>query len=148
MKKTQKQALAVGAGLAAVAAAATGVYMLTGKNAKNRKKVGKWVNDFQDDIVKELNKAGKVTKATYNKVIDTATKQYAGLKNIKAVELASVAAELKGHWDNISSELQAASSNVRRAVPKSVQRAVSKKTVSKKAPAKKAASKKTAAKKR
>ena len=122
MKKTQKKALAVGAGIAAVAATAAGVYMLTGKNAKNRKKLGKWVNNMQDEIVNELGKAGKITKATYHKVIDSAAKNYKGLKNVSTAELAAVAAELKSNWDTISSELQSATKSVKKAAPKAVKK--------------------------
>ncbi len=80
MKKSQKQAIAIGAGVAALAAAATGVYFMTGKNAKNRKKVAKWMGDMQKDVVQELNKAGKASQAVYNKTVDTVAKNYAGLK--------------------------------------------------------------------
>nr|MDQ3018641.1 hypothetical protein [bacterium] len=66
MKKSQKQALAVGAGLAGLAAAATGVYFMTGKHAKNRKKVSKWAEDMQKEVVNELGKAGKTSQAVYN----------------------------------------------------------------------------------
>ncbi|HEX3095764.1 MAG TPA: hypothetical protein VHQ20_01450 [Patescibacteria group bacterium] len=122
MKKQQKKALAVGAGVAALAAAAAGVYMMTGKNAKNRKKVAKWADDLKKDVVKELDKAGKVSKATYEKVVDTAAKNYAGLKTVKAPELAALASELKGHWDNISGELEKASKSVRKVVPKTAKK--------------------------
>jgi hypothetical protein len=153
MKKNQKKALAVGAGLAAIAATATGVYMLTGKNAKNRKKVAKWVGDVQKDVVDQLNKADKVTRRAYYDVVDSTIQNYKGLKNISASELAQTAAELKASWDLISRGVSAASSTVRRAVPKSV-RTVSKaakkaspkkvvRAVTKKAaPKKKAAAKK------
>jgi hypothetical protein len=144
MKKSQKQALAVGAGLAAVAAAAAGVYMMTGKNAKNRKKVAKWVGNMQEDVVKELNKVGKASKATYNKVVDTAVKNYKGLKNINAEELALAAAELKGSWELIKNQMEEAGNSVRRVVPKSV-RSIAKK-VSVNGGARKA-TKKTASKK-
>ncbi len=129
MKKTQKKALAIGGGIAAVAAAAAGVYMLTGKNAKNRKKLGKWVNNMQDEIVSELGKAGKLTKASYHKVIDGAAKNYKGLKNVSTVELAAVAKELKSNWDHISAELQSASKTVKRAAPKAVKK-ITKKVLS------------------
>lgn len=118
MKKNQKIALEVGAGVAAIAAAAAGVYFMTGKNAKNRKKVAKWANNFKEDVVLDLNKAGKVTKQTYAKIVDTAAQNYKGLKNVSAAELTAVAAELKSSWDNISAELSNASANVRKVVPK------------------------------
>ena len=152
MKKSQKQAMAVGVGVAAIAAAAAGVYMMTGKNAKNRKKVAKWASDLQEDVILDLNKAGKATKATYNKIVDTAAANYQGLKNVSTAELAAVAGELKSSWDNISAELSNASKNVRRVVPKVAKQAkkvVKKtvKTVSAK-PAVKKATKKAAPKKK
>lgn len=147
MKNSQKKALAVGAGLAAVAAAAAGVYMLTGKNAKNRKKLAKWVGDMQNDVVKELNKAGKVTKQTYNKVVDTAVKNYKGLKNVSTEELALAAAELKSSWELISAEVANAGKTVRKVVPKAA-RSIAKKVKVKKATSAKKVAKKSAAKRR
>jgi hypothetical protein len=142
MKKNQKQALAVGAGLAAIAAAATGVYMMTGKNAKNRKKVGKWVSDMQNDIVRELDKAGNVSKATYNKVVDTVSQNYKGLKNVSVSELALAAAELKSSWDSIKAEMDNASTSVRRVIPKTVKSVARKVSVGKAKPAPKQVAKK------
>jgi HPt (histidine-containing phosphotransfer) domain-containing protein len=117
MKKTQKRVIAAGAGLAAVAAAAAGVYLLTGKNAKNRKKLAKWAGDMQNDVVKELNKAGKHTKANYQQIVDKVAKNYKNLKNVSAPELAQVASELKSHWDIISNEVGKASAVVKQVVP-------------------------------
>jgi adenylate kinase len=172
MKKNQKQALAVGAGVAAIAAAAAGVYMMSGKNAKNRKKLAKWATNLQEDVIIDLNKAGKATKETYNKIVDSAAKNYKGLKNVSAAELTAVAAELKSSWDKINAEISTASKNIKKVVPKvakqatkkSVKKVAPKKAVKKSAPkkatpkkaapkkvtkvAKKAAPKKTASKKR
>lgn len=145
MKKSQKQMLAAGAGLAAVAAAAAGVYFFTGKNAKNRKKVGKWAVDMKNDVVKELGKGGKFTKATYNKVVDGVAKNYQSMKDISADELTGLAAELKQHWDTISAEVGNVANTVKRVVPtsvKSVSKKIAVKSAAKKAPAKTAAKKK------
>jgi uncharacterized protein YicC (UPF0701 family) len=131
MKKTQKQAIAVGAGLAAVAAATAAVYMFTGKNAKNRKKVAKWASNMQSDVVKELNKAGKHTKASYQQIVDKVAKNYKGLKNVSATELAQMATELKGHWDTISTEVGKAGTIVKKAVKKAAAKAPAKKAVKK-----------------
>lgn len=120
MKKSQKQGLAVAGGVAALAAAATAVYFMTGKNAKNRKKVAKWANDMRNDVVKELGKASKVSQATYNKAVDTVTKNYKTLKKINTAEVALAASELKKSWDAISSEMEAAVKTVRHIAPKSV----------------------------
>ncbi len=157
MKKSQKQGLAVAGGIAALAAAATGVYFMTGKHAKNRKKAAKWMNDMQKDVVAELSKAGKASQATYNKAIDMVAQNYKGVKNISASELALAAADLKSSWDIIKSQMDGAVSTVKRITPKaaksvakkvgvnkSVKKAVQK--VAKKVAPKKAA--KTSAKRR
>lgn len=130
MKKSQKQALAIGGGVAALAAAATAVYFMTGKNAKNRKKVSKWARDMQKDVVKELEKAGRVSQATYNKAVDTVVKGYKNVKNANLSELALAAAELKSHWDLIRDEMGAAGQTIKRIAPKSV-KSVAKKVTTK-----------------
>jgi soluble cytochrome b562 len=118
MQKKQKQVLAIGAGVAALAAAAAGVYMLTGKNSKNRKKIGKWMQGMQNDIVKQLNKAQKVSQSGYNKIVDTVAKNYEGLRNVNTEEVALAAEQLKSHWNSILTEMNAASRTVRNVVPK------------------------------
>ncbi len=131
MKKSQKQALAIGGGIAALAAAATAVYFTTGKNAKNRKKISKWTKDMKKDVVKELGKAGKVSQASYNKAIDTVAKNYRNVKNMDLSELAMAAAELKSNWDVIRDEMSAAGTTVKRIAPKSV-KSIAKKVTAKK----------------
>lgn len=120
MKKSQKQALGISAGVAALAAAATAVYFMTGKNAKNRKKVAKWAQDMRKDVVRELKKANQASQNAYHKAIDVAAKNYRGLKNIDKRELAIAVAELKKHWDLIRSEMAAAGRTVKRITPKAV----------------------------
>lgn len=136
---TRNKAIAVGAGLAAVAAAAASVYMLTGKNAKNRKKVVKWAGDLEKDVVKELNKASKASKATYSKIVDSVSENYKGLKDVSNQDLAIVANELKASWDVINTELQSAKKVVAKVVPKAaktIAKKVSKVTRKKAAPKK------------
>lgn len=118
MKKTQKRALAVGAGVAALAAAAAGVYMLTGKNAKNRKKVARWAKDVQSDIVKGLKKAQRNSQSAYNQIVDEVIADYKAAKKASVPELAALARELKGHWNIISSELEHATQTVKKIKPK------------------------------
>lgn len=143
MKKTQKRALAVGAGVAAIAAAAVGTYFLTGKHAKNRKKLAKWAGQMQADVAKEVSKASKVTRANYNKVVDQVAKNYKGIKSVSAPELNALVSDLKKHWDVINSEVSAASASVKKIVPKAVKSVAKKVKVSsaKKKVAKKASKK-------
>lgn len=148
MKKSQKKAVAVGAGLAALAATAAGVYFMTGKNAKNRKKVAAWAGKMQKDVVKELRKVEKASRANYHKVVDAVAKNYKGMKNVSTAELAAAAAELKSHWSTIQDDLKSAAKTVRRVVPKAAKSAARKVSVKKAGAAKSAAPKrKTASRK-
>jgi len=122
MNKTQKRAVAVGAGVAALAAAATAVYFLTGKNAKNRKKVAKWAGDMQKDVVRELKKARQNSQSAYNKVVDSVAKNYKAARKISAPEMAEVAADMKKHWTAIRREMENVGKTVRRIKPKGVKR--------------------------
>lgn len=143
MKKSQKKALVVGTGIATLATIATGVYLLTGKNAKNRQKLAKWAKDMQKDVVSELGQVQKASKANYHKIIDSVSKNYKNLKNVSTSDLAELTADLKSSWDHISSELQKAGSNVKKVLPKA-----SVKKTAKKVPVKvvKKATKKTVTK--
>lgn len=126
MKKRQKQALAVGAGVAALAAAAAGVYMLTGKNAKNRKKLAKWAGDMQKDVVKELKSVNRATQTAYNQAVDTVAKNYKTLRKVGAADLAVAASELKKNWKNIQREMDQARKTVKKLAPKKTVRRAAK----------------------
>jgi uncharacterized protein with gpF-like domain len=92
--------------------------MMTGKNAKNRRKVAVWANRMEKDVLAELKKVKKGSQAAYNKAVDTVAKNYKAAKKVSAPELAVVAADLKGHWNVIRQELEGASKIVRRIKPK------------------------------
>lgn len=143
MKKSQKKAVAVGAGVAALAAAAAGAYFFTGKRGvKNRKKVSSWTAKAKRDVMSEMGKMKKVSKDTYNKTVDTVLANYKSVKSIDKKELADVTNELKAHWNAIAGEVEKARKQVARVLPKV------KKSVTKKAPAKKKTVKKAAKKRR
>lgn len=122
MNKNQKKAVVVGAGIAALAAAAAGTYFFAGKRgAKNRAKVSKWVEAAKKEVVDNVKGMEKVTKQTYHKAVDTVLQQYENAKNVDKSEIVAVANELKGHWDNISTRLQAAVKPVlKKVAPKKV----------------------------
>lgn len=109
MNKKQKKALAIGAGVAALTAAAAGTYLFAGKKgAKNRAKVKRWVDDAKRDVSNEVSKLGKVTKQTYNKAVDTVLKEYQNLKQLDKSEILAAASELKKQWDITQGQLKKA----------------------------------------
>ncbi len=136
MKKAQKKAVAIGAGVAALAAAAVGTYLLTGKRgAKNRKKISAFADKAKKEIAQELKKTEQVTKKVYDQTVDAVAKKYKAVKNIDAGELAALSSELKSYWNDMSATAKTAAKRVTKAVSP------------KKSPAKKKAAPKKAAKK-
>lgn len=94
--------VAVGAGLAAVAAFAAAGYFLYGKDgAKNRKKVRGWMLKAKGEVLEGVEKLKEVTEEQYAAIVDKVSAKYAGLKNIDSKELEAMVRELRGHWKNI-----------------------------------------------
>ncbi|MBP9686592.1 MAG: hypothetical protein KBD66_02215 [Candidatus Doudnabacteria bacterium] len=142
---TKQKKIAVGTGLAALAAAAAaGTYFFAGtRGAKNRAKVQKWAESAKKDVVKQLKSLEQVSKKTYAQTVDTVMDQYQKAKKLKPQEMVALAAELKGHWDAIATEVATAGKKVAPLAKK-----VAKKVLpAKKTPAKKTSAKKTASKK-
>lgn len=98
---------AVGAGLAAVAAAVAGTYFLYGaKNApKHRKQVKAWSLKARGEILEHIEKLAKVDEATYHKVIKEVAGKYKTLKHLDAKDVIEFAEELKDHWKDIAKEI-------------------------------------------
>ena len=129
-KKQKKVAVGVGVGLTALAAAtAAGTYFFGGKKgAKNRAKVSKWADDAKKDVVKQLKGLEKVTKTSYAEAVDAVVAKYKQAKKIDPKELLAIAGELKGHWDAIATEVEAASKKVVPMVKKTAKKVVKKVT--------------------
>src|SRR5437016_1655343 len=102
MKSSSKKAM--GAGIVALAAAATAAYFMS--NKKNRNKVSAWAQKAKKEVVKELKNAGSVSQSAYNEAVDIAMQNYKNLKNIDRSEVLALAKELKGHWQNIQKTLK------------------------------------------
>lgn len=141
-KKQKKLAVGVGVGLTALAAAtAAGTYFFGGKKgAKNRAKVSKWADDAKKDVVKQLKGLEKVTKTTYAEAVDAVVAKYKQAKKIDPKELLAVAGELKGHWDAIAAEVEAAGKKVVPVVKKAAKKVVKQAVGTSKQPTKRAVS--------
>lgn len=126
------QAVGIGVGLTAAAAALAGAYFLYGsKNAaKNRKTVKSWALKAKADVLEVMEKAESMTKEEFEKVVATVGAGYVAAKEMSTADLVDFQKEMMTHWKDLTKKL---------APKKPV------KKVAKKAPAKKVA--KTAAKK-
>lgn len=104
-KKRISTGVAVGAGVAALAAAAAGVYFLYGKEApKRRKAVRGWMLKAKGEVLEQLEKLPEVSEQTYYGLVDAVAAKYAGLKNVDSAELGEMARELRGYWKGIKGQ--------------------------------------------
>lgn len=80
--KKETSGVAVGVGLAAIAATAVGAYMLTVSTHanKNRKQAKAWIKTAQGEVVKRLKKIPDINEKTLHKVVKEVSAEYKKLK--------------------------------------------------------------------
>lgn len=107
MKKvTTGVKVAVGAGIAALAAFAAAGYFLYGKDgAKNRKKVRGWMLKAKGEVLEGVEKMKDVTEADYKMIVNKVGEKYRAVKNIDSAEVEAMVRELHGHWKNIKKSI-------------------------------------------
>lgn len=101
-KNTQKvsEAVLVGAGIAAVAAA---TYFLTGKKGeKNRKHLKGWAVKMKGEVLEKLEDAKEVTEPIYNNIVDTVAKASMAASSVSRKEVVELADQLKKDWKAIT----------------------------------------------
>lgn len=137
-KSDLDKVVALGAGVAAVSAAA---YVLFGPEGKqNRKKIKGWTVKMKGEVIEKLEVLKKVHEEDFHKVLDQIAKKYAKRKGLTEDEVFREVGKLKKHWKSMKKDLglDEKAKNV----------AKKKKTPSKKKPAtKKKSVKKTSTKK-
>ena len=86
-KSAQKSShkIAIGVGIAALAAAAAGVYYLYGsdKSAKNRKQIKSWMLKMKAEVMDKIENVKDLSKEAYDKTIDEVSKKYSQIKNVE-----------------------------------------------------------------
>jgi hypothetical protein len=108
-KSTTGTAVAVGAGLATLAAFAAAGYFLYGKNgAKNRKKVKGWMLKAKGEVLEGVEKLKDVTEDQYAIIVEKVGAKYKAIKSIDPKEVDTMVRELRGHWKNIKKSISPA----------------------------------------
>ncbi len=93
------KAVAVGAGLAAVAATA---YFFFGPKGKAHQKQAKaWAIKMKGDIVEKLEAARDVTEPVYRKIVDSVAEEYAKRAKAGKAEVMALAMQLKKQWKTL-----------------------------------------------
>lgn len=102
MKKQNKKKsnvgkmIVVGAGVAALSAAAYLLYGPDGK--KNKKIIRSWVLKMKGDIIEKFEEAKEVTEPLYHKIVDEISAKYMKTKGVSQEEVNKVVAELRKNW--------------------------------------------------
>ena len=124
MTKKQSQekkigtAVAVGAGIAALSAAA---YVLFGpEGKKNRKAIRGWSVKMKGEVIEMLESAKDITEPVYHDIIEKVSQKYAKLKNIDEAELALVVADLRKQWKHMMRDSKPKKKVAKKAVKKTV----------------------------
>ena len=106
---TTGEKVAVGAGIAALAAFAAAGYFLYGKDGeKKRKKVRGWMLKAKGEVLEGVEKLKDVTEEQYAAIIEKVGAKYKAVKNIDPAEVEAMAKELRGHWKNIKKSISPA----------------------------------------
>ncbi len=110
MKKKTTEKVAIGAGVATIAALAAAGYFLYGSKdgAKNRKKVRGWMLKAKGEVLEGVEKLKDVTEEQYAMVVDKVGTKYKAVKNIDPAEVEAMVKELRGHWKNIKKSISPA----------------------------------------
>ncbi len=105
--------IGVGAGIAALAAAAAGAYYLYGskKGKTNRTAVKSWMLKAKAEVMDGIEKMKDVNEGAYQEVITKVAKKYKDIKNMDQAELAALVTSLQGHWKDIKRDIEKATRN-------------------------------------
>ena len=105
-----KTIIGIGAGVAALSAAA---YVLFGPNGKkNQKAIKGWTIKMKGEIIEKFENAKELTEPVYHNIIDNIQTKYAKLKNVDPKELENVITEIKKHWKTLQKEAKVKKSKV------------------------------------
>ena len=99
-KPGEAKLVALGAGLAGLAATA---YFFLGPEGKNNQKQFKaWAVKMKGDVLEKLEQAKEVNEPAYHKIIDTVAAKHEKFKKAAPADIKTLAKDLKKHWGVIS----------------------------------------------
>ncbi|HRH23791.1 MAG TPA: hypothetical protein PK295_04140 [Candidatus Magasanikbacteria bacterium] len=96
--------MAIGAGIAALTAAAV-AYLLVGPQGKRNRKVLKgWVIKMKGEIVEKLENVKDITEPVFHRIVDEVAGKYEKIKNISPADLEEAVKEIKRQWKTLAKE--------------------------------------------
>ena len=100
-----KKTLAKGVAVVTLVAAAVALAHALKKNKKARM-LKAAAKDAKEHAMAHARKLGKVSKASYAKIVDAVLAEYGHMKTLSKQELAALSHELKDGWDEVSDKLK------------------------------------------
>lgn len=100
MEDTSKGAI-IGASVGILAGVIAGVLFAPKSGKETRADIKDYIVEMKDKIAEELNKAGDVTKETYNEIVDKIVKVYELEKKITAEDVADIKEKLDANFDEV-----------------------------------------------
>ena len=96
-------------GMAVVATVAAVAVLVNALKHKSRKAKALQMaaHNVKDHVVAHAKKLGKLSRASYGKMVDTAVGEYRSLKTFSKQELADLSKELKENWEEVEKVLKA-----------------------------------------
>ena len=128
--------VAVGVGLATLAAAAAGAYYLYGheKASQHRRKLKSWTLRMKADVMEQIENLKDINEEAYNNIVNGIAEKYQQLKEVDPGEVAALAARMRMHWKDIQKDITQVTSGTGRV--KASTKKMGRKKVSKKQQAK------------
>lgn len=104
VKKGGSKKVAIGAGIAALTAAAIAYLLVGPQGKKNRKILRGWVIKMKGDIVEKLENVKDITEPVFNRIVDEVAGKYQKIKNISPADLEEAVKEIKRQWKILAKE--------------------------------------------
>jgi gas vesicle protein len=116
--------VAVGAGIAAVAAAS---YLLLGPSGKeNREKMKDWMSSMKEDVIEKMKDVKELTEPVYHKIVDAAVASQVITSKLSREDLMAFADRLKGQWKEIVASGKKRAQEEKKILKKSVKKVMKK----------------------
>ena len=109
-------ALAIGAGIAALAATAAGAYYLYGteKGKKKRKVMKSWMLKMKAEVMDEIEQLKDLNEDLYHAAVDKVAAKYKAIQNIDQAEVLALAGRMQKHWKDIKKDITASTKTVKK----------------------------------
>lgn len=98
----------MGAGIATLAAAAAGAYLLYGSDArkKKRKEIKAWMQSAKADVMKKMESVKEMNEEIYNTIVNEVVAKYKALKEVDTTEMEELSKHFRDQWKHIKKALE------------------------------------------